>query len=71
MLLDFGAQPLMLGKIVVDGPELIDADLDPSPYQILTSMGGSKKTQRLTKQAQLWSKLIPTDQQTTLKCKLE
>jgi hypothetical protein len=53
VLLDFGAQPLMLGKIVVDGPELIDADLDPSPYQILTSMGGSKKTQRLTKQAQL------------------
>jgi hypothetical protein len=28
----------------------MDADLDPCPYHILTSMGGSKKTWRLTKQ---------------------
>jgi hypothetical protein len=34
----------MLGKIVVDGLGLMDADLDPCPYHILTSMGGSKKT---------------------------
>jgi len=44
VLLDFGVQPLMLGKIFVDGPGLIDANFDPCPYQILTSMGGSKKT---------------------------
>jgi hypothetical protein len=29
MLLDYGVQPLMLGKVVVDGLGLIDADLDP------------------------------------------
>jgi hypothetical protein len=39
----------MLGK-VVDGLGLIDVDLDPCPYQILTSMGGSKKARGLTKQ---------------------
>jgi hypothetical protein len=44
VLLDFGTQPLMLGKVVVDGLGLIDADLDPCPYQILTSMGGLEKT---------------------------
>jgi hypothetical protein len=30
----------MLGKVVVDGLGLIDVDLDPYPYHILTSMGG-------------------------------
>jgi hypothetical protein len=38
----------MLGKIVVDGFGLIDTNRDPCP--ILTSMGGSKKAQGLTKQ---------------------
>jgi len=38
MLLDFSAQPLMLGKVVVHGLGLIDADLNPCPYHILTSM---------------------------------
>ncbi len=41
--LDSDVQPLMLGKVVVDGLGLIDLDLDPCPYHILTSMGGSKK----------------------------
>jgi hypothetical protein len=44
VLLDSGTQPLMLGKFVVDGLGLTDADLDPCPYQILTSIGGSEKT---------------------------
>jgi len=39
----------MLGKVVVDGLGLIDASFEPCPYHILTSMGGSKKTQRLIK----------------------
>ncbi len=60
-MLDSNVQPLMLGKIVVDGLGLTNANLDPCPYQILTSMGGSKKAQRLTKKAWLWSKLIPTN----------
>jgi hypothetical protein len=33
----------MLGKYVVDGFGLTNADLDPCPYQILTSMGGLEK----------------------------
>jgi hypothetical protein len=48
-VLDSSAQPLMLGKAVIDGLGLIDADLDLCPYHILTSMGGSEKAQRLTK----------------------
>jgi hypothetical protein len=42
-VLDFNAQPLMLGKIIIDGFGLIDANLDPCPYHILTSMGGLEK----------------------------
>ncbi len=40
VLLDFSVQPLMLGKAIIDGFILIDVDLDPCPYHILTSMGG-------------------------------
>jgi hypothetical protein len=50
VLLDSGVQTLMLGKTIVDGLILTNADLDPCPYHILTSMGGSKKAQGLTKQ---------------------
>jgi hypothetical protein len=39
----------MLGKVVIDGIGLIGADLDPCPYHILTSMGGSEKAQGLVK----------------------
>jgi hypothetical protein len=49
VLLDYGALPLMLGKNIADGLGLIDANFDPCPYQILTSMGGSEKARRLTK----------------------
>jgi hypothetical protein len=31
VLLDFGVQPLMLGKVVVDGLRLIEANLWPMP----------------------------------------
>jgi hypothetical protein len=47
--LDFSAQPLKLGKAFIDGLGLTNADLDPCPYQNLTSMGGSKMA-RSTKQ---------------------
>ncbi len=48
-MLDFNGQPLMLGKAIIEGLKLINVDLDPFPYQILTSMGGPQKEQRLTK----------------------
>ncbi len=50
ILLDSNVQPLMLGKVTIDGLGLIDANFDPFPYHILTSMSGSKKARRLTKQ---------------------
>jgi hypothetical protein len=40
----------MLDKVVIDGLGLIDVDLDPCPYHILTSMGGLEKTRRSSKQ---------------------
>jgi hypothetical protein len=50
MLLDYNVQPLMLGKVVANGLGLTNGDLGPCPYQILTSMGGSKNARKLTKQ---------------------
>jgi len=50
VLLDSGAQPLMLGKVAIDGLGLINVDSDPCPYHILTCMGGSEKAQKLIKQ---------------------
>jgi hypothetical protein len=49
VLLDFGAQPLMLGKATIDGLGMTNANVDPCPYQILTSMGGLEKARGLTK----------------------
>jgi hypothetical protein len=49
VLLDFGVQPLMLGKVVVDGLGLTNVNLHPCPYHILTSIGGLEKSWGLTK----------------------
>ncbi len=46
VMLDSDVQPLMLGKIVVDGLELTNVNLDPCPYHILTSTSGLKKAQK-------------------------
>jgi hypothetical protein len=43
VLLDSGAQPLTLGKVIVDGFGLTNVDIDPCPYHILRSMGGTEK----------------------------
>jgi len=50
MLLDFGVQPLMLGKATIDSLKLTNVDLDQFPYHILTYMGGLKKARGLAKQ---------------------
>jgi hypothetical protein len=50
VLLDFGVQPLMFDKTIIDGLGLTHVNLDPCPYHILTSMGGLKKARKLTKQ---------------------
>jgi hypothetical protein len=39
----------MLGKVVVEGLGLTNVNLEPCPYQILTSMGRSERTQGITK----------------------
>ncbi len=40
ILLDFGAQPLMLGKATCIGLGIRRLDLEPCPFQIQTSLGG-------------------------------
>jgi hypothetical protein len=42
VLLDSKVQPLMLINVIVDDFGLIDVDLNPCLYQILTSMDGSE-----------------------------
>jgi hypothetical protein len=39
----------MLCKTIIEGLGLIDVNFEPFPYQIVKSMGGSKKTYGLTK----------------------
>jgi hypothetical protein len=36
-------QLLMLGKVAMEGFKMIDANIEPCLYYILTSMGGLKK----------------------------
>jgi hypothetical protein len=50
MLFDSNAQPLMLGRVVVDGLGLTNVDIGPYSYHIFTSMGGLEKARKLTKQ---------------------
>ncbi len=41
VLLDFGAQPLMLGKATCIGLGIRRSKLEPCPFQIQTSLGGA------------------------------
>ncbi len=41
VLLDFGAQPLMLGKVVCIGLGIRRSEFEPCPFQIQTSLGGA------------------------------
>ncbi len=41
VLLDFGAQPLMLGKVACIGLGIRRSELEPCPFQIQTSLGGA------------------------------
>ncbi len=41
VLLDFGAQPLMLGKTRCNGLGILRSELEPCPFQIQTSLGGA------------------------------
>jgi hypothetical protein len=49
VLLNSNVQPLMLGKTIVEGLGLINANFEPGMYQIMTSMGGLRKAWVLTK----------------------
>ncbi len=41
VLLDFGVQPLMLGKVACIGLGIRRSKLEPCPFQIQTSLGGA------------------------------
>jgi hypothetical protein len=49
VLLDIGAQPVMLGKKVAKELQLKKMDLEPCPFTIVTSLGSTKHVIRLTK----------------------
>ncbi len=48
MLLDFGVQPLMLGKATIDGLRLTNADLDQFPYHIFDIHGWVKESMEVS-----------------------
>jgi hypothetical protein len=60
VLLDSGAQPLMLGASVIAGLELTKDTLEECPWTISTSMGGTERATGITK-AELSLKLNQED----------
>ena len=50
VLLDTGAQLVMLGKRLANELDLVPHDLDPCPFTIVTSLGGIEQPTRLTKE---------------------
>ena len=50
VLLDTGAQPVMLGRRLANELGLVPHDLDPCPFTIATSLGGTKQPTGLTKE---------------------
>ncbi|BBN08355.1 hypothetical protein Mp_4g10890 [Marchantia polymorpha subsp. ruderalis] len=51
VLLDFGAQPLMLGKIACISLGVRRSELEPCPFQIQTSLGGiSDRSYKMTRE---------------------
>ena len=49
ILLDSGAQPLMLGRASVIALGITSADLEPCPFQIQTSLGGLERARSITR----------------------
>jgi hypothetical protein len=50
VLLDTGAQLVMLGKFLAQSLGLVASDLDPCPFTIATSLGGIEQPTGLTKE---------------------
>ena len=50
VLLDTGAQPVMLGKLLAESLGLVASDLDPCPFTIATSLGGMEQPTGLTRE---------------------
>jgi len=50
VLLDIGAQPVMLGKLLAQSLGLLSCNLDPCPVTIATSLGGMEQPMGLTKE---------------------
>ena len=49
VLLDSGAQPVMIGKRLADDLGLTVADFEPCPFTILTSLGGTERATGITR----------------------
>ncbi len=50
VLLDTGAQPVMLGRLLAESLGIKGEDLDPCPFTIATSLGGTEQPTGLTKE---------------------
>ena len=50
VLMDTGAQPVMIGKLLADVLGLTASDLKPCPFTILTSLGGTEWATGQTKE---------------------
>ena len=50
VLLDTGVQPMMLGKLLAQSLGLSASNLDPCPFTIATSLGGTEQPTGLTKE---------------------
>ena len=50
VLLDTGAQPVMLGRRLANELGFVPHDLDPCPFTIATSLGGTEQPAGLTKE---------------------
>ena len=49
VMMNFGAQPVMIGKELADSLGLTPANLDPCPFIIVTSVGDTERTTSYTK----------------------
>ena len=50
VLLDTRAQPVMLGRLLAESLGIKEEDLDPCPFTIATSLGGTEQPTGLTKE---------------------
>ena len=70
VLCDTGAQPVMIGKRLADDLQITASDLEPCPFMIATSVGGTEKASGMTKEALRLQFKVGSDNYTYLSVKV-